>query len=52
MHCRPDRRAVEWPHRPKSRHVYGVPSEPFTQILKTDVARMAEVIRNAGMKPN
>ncbi len=32
--------------------VYAVPSELFTQILKADVARMAEVIRNAGMKPD
>ena len=30
--------------------VYGVPTEQFTQIVKADVARMAEVIRKSGMK--
>ncbi len=30
--------------------IYGVPTAPFTQIVKADVARMAEVIRKTGMK--
>ena len=29
---------------------YGIPTEEFTQILRSDVARMAEVIRKSGMK--
>jgi tripartite-type tricarboxylate transporter receptor subunit TctC len=31
--------------------IYGVSAEPFTQIVKADVIRMAEVIRKFGMKP-
>ena len=30
--------------------VYGVPTEPFTSIVRADVARMAEVIKRSGMK--
>lgn len=30
--------------------VYGVPTEPFTQIVKADVRRMGDVIRKTGMK--
>jgi tripartite-type tricarboxylate transporter receptor subunit TctC len=32
--------------------IYGVPTEQFTQIVRADVGRMAEVIRKAGMKTN
>ncbi|HEV7392444.1 MAG TPA: tripartite tricarboxylate transporter substrate-binding protein [Burkholderiales bacterium] len=31
--------------------IYGVPSEPFMQVVKADVARMAEVIRKSGIRP-
>ncbi|HUL64457.1 MAG TPA: tripartite tricarboxylate transporter substrate binding protein [Burkholderiaceae bacterium] len=30
--------------------IYGVPTEQFTQIVRADVGRMAEVIRKSGMK--
>ncbi len=30
--------------------IYGIPTEQFTQIVRADVARMAEVIRKSGMK--
>jgi tripartite-type tricarboxylate transporter receptor subunit TctC len=30
--------------------IYGIPTEQFTQIVRSDVARMAEVIRKSGMK--
>jgi tripartite-type tricarboxylate transporter receptor subunit TctC len=30
--------------------VYGVPTEQFTQIVRADVARMADVIKRSGMK--
>ena len=32
--------------------IYGVPTEPFAQIIKADVKRMAEVVRKSGMKPD
>jgi tripartite-type tricarboxylate transporter receptor subunit TctC len=31
--------------------IYGVPWEPFMQVVKADVARMAEVIRKSGIRP-
>jgi tripartite-type tricarboxylate transporter receptor subunit TctC len=30
--------------------IYGVPTEPFSEIVRADVARMAEVIKRSGMK--
>ena len=30
--------------------IYGIPAEQFAQIVRSDVARMAEVIRKSGMK--
>ena len=32
--------------------IYGVPAEPFAQIVKADVKRMADVVRKSGMKPD
>jgi tripartite-type tricarboxylate transporter receptor subunit TctC len=32
--------------------IYGVPAEPFSRIVRADVARMAEVIRTSGIKSN
>ena len=30
--------------------IYGIPTEPFTEIVRADVARMAEVIKKSGMR--